>query len=287
MIGNKKKNKKKITKKQVVLIAFLIGLIVVISLAFGLYAKGKEVDTIKEKIEVLEQRNEVLEKENKEMHDLVIYNISEGVPLKKKIAFLTFDDGPSDLTMGLLGILKEAGVKANFFLLGHKIDAYPDATKAIADAGHGVFVHSDTHQYTDIYSSKDALINDFMATSKKITKLGIKEPKIYRFPGGSTNSYVSDAVFAEIQEALKKEKINYIDWNVDSGDARRNNVPAEEIKNNILREAGSRNTINVLLHDTNAKETTINAMPAVIAGLKEMGYIFWVIPEGVSGPAFR
>ena len=79
---------------------------------------------------------------------------------------MTFDDGPSDNTMALLSTLKEAGVKDNFFLLGHKIDNHPEATKAIVADGHGAFAHSDTHQYNQIYSSKESLINDVLTTRK-------------------------------------------------------------------------------------------------------------------------
>ena len=70
-----------------VLIAAIIGAILLVCLAIGLYVKGQEVDAIKGRMETLEQRNEVLEKENREMRDLVVYNISEGIPLKKKIVF--------------------------------------------------------------------------------------------------------------------------------------------------------------------------------------------------------
>ena len=281
------KKKKKLTKQQMVLIAAIIGAIILVCLAIGLYTKGQEVDAIKGRVETLEQRNEVLEKENKEMRDLVVYNISEGIPLKKKIAFLTFDDGPSDNTIALLSTLKEAGVKANFFLLGHKIDNHPEATKAIAADGHGAFVHSDTHQYNQIYSSKEALINDVLTTRKKIMDLGIKESTVYRFPGGSNTGYLKDDVFVEIKAALKDNNFTYVDWNVDSGDARRNNVSSEDIKNNIIEQASTKNTINILMHDTNEKKSTIHAMSAVISGLKELGFQFWVIPNGVSGPAFR
>ena len=189
--------------------------------------------------------------------------------------------------MTLLSTLKDAGVKASFFLLGCKIDNYPEATKAIAAYGHGAFVHSDTHQYNQIYSSKDTLINDVLTTRKKIMDLDIKEPSLYRFPGGSNTGYLKDNVFAEVKLALKENKFTYVDWNVDSGDAKRNNVSAEEIQNNIINQAKTKNTINILMHDANSKETTINALPAVISGLKELGFQFWVIPDGVSGPEFR
>ena len=145
-----------------------ISAVLLVCLAIGLFIKAQEVDLVKGRLDALEQRNEVLEKENKEMRDLVIYNISQGIPLKKKIAFLTFDDGPSDNTMALLSTLKEAGVKANFFLLGQKVEKHMEATKAIAADGHGAFVHSDTHQYNQIYSSKDALIADVLSARKKL-----------------------------------------------------------------------------------------------------------------------
>ena len=106
--------------------------------------------------------------------------------------------------------------------------------------------------------------------------LGIKEPTIYRFSGGSNTGYFKDDVFAEIKTALKDNDFTYVDWNVDSGDARKNNLSAEEIKNNIIQQASTKSTINILMHDTNVKETTIHAMPAVISGLKELGFHFWV-----------
>lgn len=136
-------------------------------LAIGFYLKSQDLETMKNKLEMLDQRTKALEKENKDVRDLVTCNISNGASLKK-IAFLTFDDGPSDNTTTLLLTLKNTGVKASFFLLGCNIDKYPEITKAIALDGHGVFVHSDTHQYNQIYKSKDTLMNDILTTRKKL-----------------------------------------------------------------------------------------------------------------------
>ena len=41
----------------------------------------------------------------------------------KKIAYLTFDDGPSEQTATVLDILKEEGIHATFFLVGEEITA--------------------------------------------------------------------------------------------------------------------------------------------------------------------
>lgn len=117
--------------------------------------------------------------------------------------------------------------------------------------------------------------------------LGIKKPTLYRFPGGSNIGYLKENVFTEIKLALKENKFTYVDWNVDSGDAKRNDVPVEEIKNNIINQAKTKNIINILMHDTNSKGTTINALPAIIDGLKGLGFQFSVIPNGTSDPEFR
>jgi len=59
---------------------------------------------------------------------------------------LTFDDGPNPaLTASLLESLHRHGVKATFFLIGKWAKASPDLTKEIADAGHTIGNHSDTH----------------------------------------------------------------------------------------------------------------------------------------------
>ena len=50
----------------------------------------------------------------------------------KKIAYITFDDGPSrDITPQILDILNQYNVKATFFLLGKNVKLYPIEIKKI------------------------------------------------------------------------------------------------------------------------------------------------------------
>ena len=44
---------------------------------------------------------------------------------RKRVA-LTFDDGPGEGTEGLLDGLKERNAKATFFVVGEKVEQYPD-----------------------------------------------------------------------------------------------------------------------------------------------------------------
>jgi peptidoglycan/xylan/chitin deacetylase (PgdA/CDA1 family) len=59
---------------------------------------------------------------------------------------LTFDDGPHPRhTPQLLGHLERAGVKATFFLVGRRVNAFPDLAREIAARGHEIGNHGFAH----------------------------------------------------------------------------------------------------------------------------------------------
>ena len=51
-----------------------------------------------------------------------------------------------------------------------------------------------------------------------------------------------------------------------------NNVPKEEIVENVLSGVGDGGEYVVLMHDAAAKSTTVEALPGIIEGLKKRGY---------------
>lgn len=63
----------------------------------------------------------------------------------KKYVALTFDDGPGPYTAKLLDAMKERGVKATFYLLGSKVNRYPDLLRRMDAEGHAIGNHSNTH----------------------------------------------------------------------------------------------------------------------------------------------
>ncbi len=65
--------------------------------------------------------------------------------VKKAEFALTFDDGPGYITEDLLKLLEKRGVKASFFMLGASARAYPDRARKVAQAGHLICNHTDTH----------------------------------------------------------------------------------------------------------------------------------------------
>lgn len=196
-------------------------------------------------------------------------------PSKDRVCYLTFDDGPSDNTLKILDILDRYNAKATFFVIGNT--GKLDYVKQIHARGHVVGLHSDTHRYEIIYRSTDAYFADLDAISSKVEQLiGIKS-KIIRFPGGGSNGVSKQyckGIMTRLTNQVKAKGYAYFDWNVSSGDASGNNVPANQLVSNVLTQAKNKNSICVLMHDNAAKKTTVEALPAMLEGLASMGYRF-------------
>jgi len=70
------------------------------------------------------------------------------------VAAFTFDDGPEpDYTPKTLGVLKDFGAKATFFMVGEAARQHPNIVKEVAEAGHAVCNHSWSHQRFPLISS--------------------------------------------------------------------------------------------------------------------------------------
>ncbi len=204
-------------------------------------------------------------------------------PPKERICYLTFDDGPSDNTLRILDILDAYNAKATFFVIGGSKLEY---IKEIHSRGHTVGLHSDTHRYDIIYTSTDAYFNDLNTLSNKIEQLIGVKTNIIRFPGGGSNGVSKQyckGIMSRLTVQVKVQGYAYFDWNVSSGDADGTDVPAQQIINNVLTQAQNKNSICVLMHDTMAKNTTVEALPAVIEGLANMGYRFEGLSESTNG----
>lgn len=264
----------------------------------------KAKEKLSQKLEQAEKANEKLETENKyykkEIEKLNAKKKAEvkkaaaeknspqsKYPVATKVCYLTFDDGPSDNTLKILKILDKYNAKATFFVIGYaKLDYLPK----IKAAGHAIGLHSYTHEYSKIYKSEEAYFYDLNKLSNTVEKkIGIK-PMIMRFPGGSNNTVSRNhckGIMTTLTTEVQIKGYAYFDWNVDSGDASGNNVPAERIKNNVLTQAKNKNSICVLMHDTGAKDTTVDALPGILEGLKKQGYRFEVLTEETYGYHYK
>ena len=198
-------------------------------------------------------------------------------PTPDKVAYLTIDDGPSrEITPGILDVLLQEGVKATFFVLPHS--GVADIYQRILDEGHEIGNHSYSHNYSNLYSSNiDVFTEDvLLAQDFMYANYGYMTTS-YRFPGGAMSR--SAGTIAKRREVLEELGYRDFDWNVDTGDANTNqkDKSAAALTRRVLDNTRGRAQLIVLMHDTKSKKTTLEALPYIIAGLREQGYTFDVI----------
>ena len=187
-----------------------------------------------------------------------------------KKVYLTFDDGPSSNTDQILDILKDYDVKATFFVVGKTDERSVKAYQRIVEEGHTLAMHSYSHKYDEIYESKEAFARDLNSLQEYLYETTGVWPRIYRFPGGSSNT-VSKVDMQELIEYLTDIGITYFDWNVASGDAVSRTLPAETIVNNCLSGIEKQKESVILMHDASNKGTTIEALPQIIEAIQDQG----------------
>jgi len=107
---------------------------------------------------------------------------------------LTFDDGPNpgnpSLTPQFLDVLKKYNVTATFFCIGVNVDALPDVTKQIADAGHLIGNHTYNHPSLPTLDD-NAVLEQFTKTNTAIQNATGQTPTYFRPPMGETDDRVN------------------------------------------------------------------------------------------------
>ena len=184
--------------------------------------------------------------------------------------YLTFDDGPSARTDEILEILDKYGVKATFFVVGANEEGDLERMQKIVAAGHTLAIHSYSHDYKKIYASVEAYLEDFNQMFCQIYEATGVKPQIFRFPGGSVNSY-NVGIHQQLIAEMTRRGFVYFDWNVANGDAVFSKIqPSSTLTANALKGVGTARRAIILMHDSSAKTTTVEALPAIIEHLREM-----------------
>lgn len=267
-----------------------------------LEAVQEEVDVVrntnnqlKEQVDEIKVQSEQLAKQVEELNIQVETLKKQGIEIntnteeEKKYAYLTFDDGPSKNTTKILDFLKANNIKATFFVLGKEDQS---ATyKRIVDEGHTIAIHSNTHDYASIYRTVDTFMEDVKELSSLIEKeTGIK-PDVLRFPGGSNNTvshrYGGKEVMDNIIPAVEGAGYAYFDWNVDSMDAAKGLQDKDVIVNSVLSGAKYTDNAVILMHDAAPKTTTVEALPAIVEGLREQGFTFKALTKESQPVKFK
>lgn len=196
------------------------------------------------------------------------YHASES---KNGVIYLTFDDGPSANTDRILDVLKQEEVKATFFVTGRANNTDLERMKRIVAEGHTIGMHSYSHNYTKIYSSVEAFLDDMYPIFVQIKETTGETPVIFRFPGGSINAYNGDIYQEIIAEMIRRGFVPW-DWNISAQDATEKKVTSAQITANVTGKAAKVNRGVVLMHDSAAKTATAGAIKNIIKQLKSMGF---------------
>ncbi len=289
--------------KRIFIIINIVIVLVISYFAYNEYLKSKdtkkELTSIKDKYKVLLNDSSIDDDEIKEINDKIndleeignktkekmaeVFKLASELEskikkneTKKKIAYLTFDDGPYYNTYNVLKILKENHVKATFFTTNVNGEHCYDNKnyechklyKEYAKDNHTIANHTYTHGWNKgLYSS----VNSFMDAIKKQEELIKSEtgiiPNIARFPGGSSTPGATKG--KQMKAALLKAGYGWVDWTASDGDG--GYIANTDVAwSNFTKTIGDKIEV-VLFHDYDKKTTAI--LPKVIKYLREKNYI--------------
>lgn len=184
------------------------------------------------------------------------------LPPVPKIIALTFDDGPHpQYTEQLLEILREREVRATFFMLGNKVEQYPNIAHLVSKAGHQVANHSYDHEYAQ-FSSNDLLRSNVEHTGTLIFNATGVYPTAFRPPGG----LLTEDMDSLVQLPVVLWSVDSRDWEVRHSETILKNATAGVLPGDII-----------LLHDIYG--TTIESVPVIIDELRHRGFSFVTVQE--------
>lgn len=107
---------------------------------------------------------------------------------------LTFDDGPNpSVTPALLNLLERYDARATFFLMGSHVRAFPALTREIAERGHAIGNHTETHPSL-IFMSARRLQDELDRCREAIESAAAYRPRWIRPPFGFRGPGLSGVV---------------------------------------------------------------------------------------------
>lgn len=180
---------------------------------------------------------------------------------KRKVVYLTFDDGPiPEVTPWVLDLLDYYGIKATFFLVGDNVLRHPELLEEIKKRGHSWGNHTMNHLQGFKVTSRNYLRN-IMEADKLIDSI------LYRPPHG---------IMRWGQAKVIKDHMNIVMYDLVTRDYSKK-LNGEQVLKNVKKYV--RNGSIIVFHDSLKAEANLRyALPRAIEWLKEQGYEFEPIP---------
>jgi len=192
-------------------------------------------------------------------------NLIWQLPKKKKVVYLTFDDGPfPPATAEILQILAEYRVPATFFLSGKMIFRHRYQLKSLDYENHRLGNHGFSHSPL-IGLSKKKIYSELQITDRLLMKYLGKATPLFRPPFGIFGPAVN-----KIINSLGKDLIL---WSLISNDFK---WSAERVREHLIENLESGDI--VVFHDSpKSRKTTLKVLPDFLTYCQNEGYEFLVL----------
>ncbi len=189
---------------------------------------------------------------------LVRYRLEED---DNKVA-LTFDDGPHPVnTKKIIKILDDEEIKATFFMVGKEIEKNRDIVQLVLSQGHTIANHGYSHKPL----RRDTLEDEVYRTEMIIEEIAGFSNHIFRPPYGN--------ITVSLLKHCINKKLHIVLWSLDSGDFEETSLEGMRCR---VNKAVKRDII--LFHED--YDYTVEALPELIADIKDKGLEFATIPQG-------
>ncbi len=192
------------------------------------------------------------------------------LPVTDKTLYLTFDDGPHpDTTPELVGLLNAHGASATHFLLGQRVQDWPDGVRHLLENGQHIGNHGWDH--TDAWQAGVFGFRDEIRSAKRTAKLlrqFTNERSLwYRPPYGHLHPLAARRLNQQFKIAL---------WSIMPGDFDPQ-IAAHDVARLALQQAAPGKIL--VLHDSpKAWPCLQEALPTILTKLTERGYSLRHLP---------
>jgi peptidoglycan/xylan/chitin deacetylase (PgdA/CDA1 family) len=196
---------------------------------------------------------------------------SHGLPLfcggsERPMVALTFDDGPGPYSDLAVRKLRQAGLRATFFIVGKQLALWPG--RLAAERTVGTF-GDHTYNHLDLPTLPAAAItNEIVGDRGLVQSTGGEPVVLFRPPYG--------AISAAVRAVVKAQHMLTVLWSVDSADSLGANYLG--IERNVIR--GLRPGAIILMHENHGQ--TIRALPGIFAALKRRHLQAVTLPQLIA-----
>lgn len=193
--------------------------------------------------------------------ELPIYQVGTE---EKKIAFTMNCAWEAEDIDSILETLAKYNTHITFFMVGDFVNRYPEAVKKIAEAGHEIGNHSDTHPHVNNLSLEKNR-EEIQKCSQKIEQITGKKTTLYRGPYGEYNDTVI--------KAAKSQDHTAIQWNLDTLDY------SGLTGNEMWKRLENKLTPGSIILSHNGTKHTADSLEMLLNNIQQKGYQIVTVSE--------